>query len=283
MIGRFFSAFTPGGWTGLNAYRLYDIAARTGKTARSAAAIGIEMVLGQLAFGVVVVAGSIFGVSVVGMHGVLLVDAFFVAAIVLGIVLVARPALFRKLGELLPAALRGRMQTTIDAVCAYQGRGGLVAGAAALGVATHTFNNLIYVCTARALGVQLGMGEVFFVSAMQIFATLVPASVNGIGVREATAVALYTRLGVPMSAAFLIPTIGFAVDMAFSALAARCSWRGAAASPSTSRCRMPRASTWRAPRTASPSRARTSRTSCAGWRGVIRRCRKRSGRASGAR
>jgi arylsulfatase A-like enzyme/uncharacterized membrane protein YbhN (UPF0104 family) len=217
MIGRFFGAFTPGGWTGLNGYRLYDIAVQTGKTARSAAAIGTEMVLGQLSFGAVLVGGSIWGLNVLGVEGVILVDAFFVGLIALGILLLVRPTLFRKLAALLPPAFRSRLQTTLDAVCAYQGKGGLVALAALLGMGTHAFNNLIYVCTARALGVELGIGEVFFVSAMQIFSTLLPASVNGIGVREATAVALYTRLGVPASVAFLVPAVGFALEMVISA------------------------------------------------------------------
>jgi arylsulfatase A-like enzyme len=201
----------------LNGYRLYDIAVQTGKTARSAAAIGTEMVLGQLSFGAVLMAGSIFGLEVLGLQGVILVDAFFLALIAGGIALLARPTLFRKLGGLLPPALRSRLQTTLDAVCAYQGKAGLVTVAALLGMGTHAFNNLIYVCTARALGVELSVGQVFFVSAMQIFSTLLPASVNGIGVREATAVALYTRMGVPASVSFLVPAVGFAVEMAISA------------------------------------------------------------------
>ena len=218
MIGRFFGAFTPGGWTGLNGYRLYDIATRTGKTARSAAAIGIEMVLGQLSFGAVLIAGSFFGLSVIGARGVLLVDSFFAALIAASIALLVRPTLFRRIGALLPPRLQARLQTSIEAVCAYQGKGKLVSLAALLGVITHACNNMIYVCTAHAFGVDLGIGQVFFVSAMQIFATLLPASVNGLGVREATAVALYTSVGVPASAALLIPTVGFAVEMAISAL-----------------------------------------------------------------
>jgi arylsulfatase A-like enzyme/uncharacterized membrane protein YbhN (UPF0104 family) len=218
MIGRFFGAFTPGGWTGLNGYRLYDIATRTGKTARSAAAIGIEMVLGQLSFGAVLIAGSIFGFQVIGARGVLLVDGFFAALIAASIALLVRPTLFRRVGALLPPRLRGKLQTSIEAVCAYQGKGKLVSLAALLGVVTHAANNLIYVCTAHAFGVDLGIGQVFFVSAMQIFATLLPASVNGLGVREATAVALYTSVGVPAATALLIPTVGFAVEMAISAL-----------------------------------------------------------------
>ncbi len=216
MVGRFFGAFTPGGWTGLNGYRLYDIAKHTGKAARSTAAIGIEMVLGYLAFSVVVIIGSVFGLEVIGSRGVLTVDGFFLLLIGTAIALISRPGLFRILASRLPRAFRGRLQTTVDAVCAYQGRPWLVTQAVLLGVGTHAFNNLIYVATARALGVELGVGQVFFVSAMQIFATLLPASLNGIGVREATAVALYTGLGVPASVAFLIPTVGFTVEMFIS-------------------------------------------------------------------
>ena len=53
---------------------------------------------------------------------------------------------------------------------------------------------------------------------MQAFISLMPISINGIGVREATAVALYTRVGIPGGVAFLIPTLGFAVEMMVSAL-----------------------------------------------------------------
>jgi arylsulfatase A-like enzyme len=67
------------------------------------------------------------------------------------------------------------------------------------------------------LGVELGVGAVFFVSAMQILSTLLPASVNGIGLREATEVSLYTAVGVPPAVAFLVPTVGFAVEMSVSA------------------------------------------------------------------
>ncbi|HMI90786.1 MAG TPA: lysylphosphatidylglycerol synthase transmembrane domain-containing protein, partial [Polyangiales bacterium] len=217
MIGRFFGAFTPGGWTGLNGYRIYDIAKHTDKTARAAAAIGVEMLLGQLSFGAVVIAGSLFGLEVIGTKGVVLVDLFFIALIGTSILLISKPWLFRRLGALAPGFARARLQTTLDAVCAYEGKGTLVTGAALLGMGTHAFNNMVFVCTAHALGVDLGMGQVFFVTAMQIFATLMPASVNGIGLREATAVALYTTVGLPGALALLIPTIGFAVEMFISA------------------------------------------------------------------
>jgi arylsulfatase A-like enzyme/uncharacterized membrane protein YbhN (UPF0104 family) len=218
MIGRFFGAVTPGG-LGLNGYRLYDIAARTGKTARATAIFGVEIVLGWLAFGAVVIAGSIFGLEHLGVQWVVGVDVFFAGFMATAIVLLSRPGIFRWIAARLPAGVRTRIRTLVDAVCAYQGRSGLLSQAALLGVGIHVFNNFIYVFTARALGVELGAGVVFFVSSLQIFATLLPISIGGVGVREATAVFLYTQIGgVPAGAAVLIPIVGIVVEYSISAL-----------------------------------------------------------------
>lgn len=213
MIGRFFGEFAPGGWTGLNGYRLYDIAKHTGKLARATASIGIEMVLGWLSFGAVVVGGSLYGLGFIGVKGVLLVDTFFLGLMVVAAALVAKPALFRFIAQYAPKQIEGKLRTTVDAVCAYEGKGVLVTQAALLGVGTHFFRAFIYVSAAHALHADLSVGEVFFGSSLQIFATLLPASINGIGLREATAVALYTRVGVPQAIAVLIPTLGFLLEM----------------------------------------------------------------------
>ena len=216
LIGRFFGEFAPGGWTGLNGYRIYDISKHTGKVARATACIGIEMVLGWLSFGAVVVGGSLYGVRFVGWSGVLIVDAFFLTLIAVALLLVSRPVLFRALAQQLSPALAGKLRTTTDAVCAYEGQGTLVMQAALLGVGTHVCRAFIYVGAARALAADLSVGEVFFGSSLQVFATLLPASVNGIGLREATAVALYTRGGIPEATAVLIPTLGFLLEMLLS-------------------------------------------------------------------
>lgn len=219
MIARFWGAFTPGGFTGFGGWRIYDVAKHTGKTARATATIGVEMILGQLAFGVVVMAGSLFGMRFIGTEGVLLVNAVFLGIIVVGLAFLAQPQLFLFFTRFLPEGIRARVQTLTDAVGAYRGKAGLLIQAALLGVGTHAFNNLIYVCAARALGVELSLGEVFFASSLQILATLIPASINGIGLREAAAVALYTSpaIGLPLAVAVLIPTLGFACEMFVSA------------------------------------------------------------------
>lgn len=218
MIGRFWGAVTPGG-LGLDGWRLYETVRYTDKLARATAIAGVEKILGQLGFGVVVLFGSLFGLSFIGVEGLVVVNGFFLLLVAAGMTLLSRPELVRRLARLAPARARARIATLVEAVCAYQGKARTVAAAALLSTGVHAFNNLIYVCAARALDVELHPGAVFFASSLQIMATLVPASINGIGLREAAAVALYTSpaVGLSMSEAVLIPTVGFAAEMAVSA------------------------------------------------------------------
>jgi arylsulfatase A-like enzyme/uncharacterized membrane protein YbhN (UPF0104 family) len=215
MIGRFWGAFTPGG-LGLDGWKLFDVGYHSTKYARAVAVTGAEKVLGQLAFGIVVMLSSAWGFSFIGTEGVLMVNAFFVVLVGGGLTLLARPGIFRVLARTLPRQLQPRLQTQVDAICAYHGKGRLLAQATAYGVGVHAFNNLIYVCAARALGVDLSVQLVFFASSLQIMATLVPISVNGVGLREAAAVALYTAVGLSEAQAVLIPTVGFSAEMLVS-------------------------------------------------------------------
>ena len=219
MVGRFFGAVAPGGFTGLNGYRIYDIATHTGKTARSVASIGIEMVLGNLAMGIVAFVACFFGYRYVGAAGMVALLVLFSGLIGAALALLWKPTLVRKIASLLPAAVQQRIQSMVDAVCAYEGKGVLLAQAALLGCGTHTFNSLIYVCAARALHVELSAGEVFFVSTLQILSTLAPVSINGVGLREAAAIGLYSVVGLPAALGFLIPNVGFVlVEMSVSSL-----------------------------------------------------------------
>ena len=219
LIARFWGAFTPGGFTGFGGWRIYDVAVHTGKVARATATIGVEMVLGQLAFGAVVIAASLFGVRFIGTDGVLIVNVAFLTIIAGGLIFLAHPRSFLFFTRWLPRGVQTRIQTLVDAVGAYQGKSPLLLQAAALGVGVHSFNNLIYVCAAKALGVELGIGEVFFASSLQILSTIIPASINGIGLRENTAMALYTSplVGLSPAVAVLIPILGFACEMFVSA------------------------------------------------------------------
>lgn len=216
MIARFFGA--AGGLIGQSGFRLYDVSKRTGKTARAAASIGIELVIGNMAMGVVSLLSCLFGIRYVGEAGVLMLALFFGSLIAVTFTILAKPRFVRALAMRLPRGIATRVQTAVDAVCAYEGKGGLLAEAVLFGVVIHVCNNMVYVFAAKALGVQLPISELFFVSTLQNIVSHLPITPNGVGLREATAVGLYAAVGLPTDQAVLIPIVGFSVDMAVSSL-----------------------------------------------------------------
>jgi len=216
MIARFFSA--AGGLIGLSGFRLYDIARRTGKTARATASIGIELVIGNMAMGIVALISCLFGLRYVGPTGLLMLCLLFGSLIAVTFAILAKPRFVRVLASRLPRAVAARVQTAVDAVCAYEGKGGLLAQSVALGVLIHVCNNMVYVLAAKALGVDLPISELFFVSTLQNIVSHLPITPNGVGLREMTAVGLYAAVGLPADQAVLIPIVGFSVDMAVSSI-----------------------------------------------------------------
>ncbi len=216
MIARFFSA--AGGLIGLSGFRLYDVAARTGKTARAAASIGVELVIGNLAMALLSLVSCLFGLRYVGTAGVTALLLFFGSVVAVTGSILWQPGLVRVLSLRLPKPVAQRLQTMVEAVCAYEGRGWLLPRSVGLGVVIHVCNNMVYVLAARALGVELPLTELFFVSTLQNIVSHLPITPNGVGLREATAVGLYAAVGLPADQAVLIPMVGFTVDMAVSSL-----------------------------------------------------------------
>ncbi|MFK7991758.1 MAG: sulfatase-like hydrolase/transferase [Sandaracinaceae bacterium] len=218
MIGRFWGAFTPGG-LGLDGWRLYDVATHSKKPARAVAVTAVEKILGQLAFGLVVVGASLWGLELMGVEGVLMINAFFVVLVSTGLTFIAKPALFQPLFKLLPAQVQPKIKTLVDAVSAYHGKFRLLATAVLCGAGVHAFNNMIYVCAAQAMQLPVTPTVVFFASSIVIMSTMVPLSLNGVGLREATAAGVLGAFGgvsAPIAAATY--TLGWIAEMCVSSL-----------------------------------------------------------------
>ncbi len=80
-----------------------------------------------------------------------------------------------------------------------------------LGVVSHLATALVFVGTGLALGVEATPLELAIVGNAIVLATLLPVSVGGFGVREATAVALLATVGVSTSDALLVGLLGYLV------------------------------------------------------------------------
>lgn len=200
--GRFVGAFTPS-TTGLDLYRLVDVAKDHSKAA-SGRVILVEKLYGIVALSMVTLMLLPLGVArFFGTTGLLMAAALGAVSVV-GLFVLERPALLRRL----PLS---KAQKLADALGASRPSLRERAALMSLGVVSHLGTALVFVGTGLALGVEATPLELAIVGNAIVLATLLPVSVGGFGVREATAVALLSTVGVSTSDALLVGILGYLV------------------------------------------------------------------------
>ncbi len=75
---------------------------------------------------------------------------------------------------------------------------------------------LFYVAIARSLAIPIGFAELAVIVPISFIVQMLPVSMNGFGVREATFGFYFTRLGLPLESALLVSFMGAALIMIFS-------------------------------------------------------------------
>jgi uncharacterized membrane protein YbhN (UPF0104 family) len=75
---------------------------------------------------------------------------------------------------------------------------------------------LFYVAIARSMHMPIGFAELAVIVPVSFIVQMIPLSVNGFGVREATFGFYFTRLGLPLESAIAVSFVGAALIMLFS-------------------------------------------------------------------
>jgi glycosyltransferase 2 family protein len=73
-----------------------------------------------------------------------------------------------------------------------------------------------YLAVARSMQIPIGFAELAVIVPVSFIVQMIPLSVNGFGVREATFAFYFTRLGLPLESALLVSFMGAALIMLFS-------------------------------------------------------------------
>ena len=73
-----------------------------------------------------------------------------------------------------------------------------------------------YLAIARSINIPIGFSELAVIVPISFIVQMLPLSVNGFGVREATFGFYFTRLGLPLESALLVSFIGAGLIMLFS-------------------------------------------------------------------
>jgi len=206
LIGRFVGAFTPS-TTGLDGWRGYEIARRTGDVAGSAGVILVEKLVGIV--GMAIVCAALAPLGVLDQLGpTALPMALGLAAIAAtGVWVLASPSRIGALARIAPGPIRGKATKVATALAAGKLSGGRLAGAIALGIVQHLALSAVFAATGAALHVGVPLGTLLAVGNAITISVLLPISIGGVGVREGVAVALLST--VATSDAALIALLGW--------------------------------------------------------------------------
>jgi glycosyltransferase 2 family protein len=206
-VGTFFNAFLPTG-VGGDAYKTMRIVGR-GARARAAASVLLDRYSGLVGLAVVGFVAMALDLEAMPKRLLLIAEAVSVTIIATTVVpRASREWVLRRAHIPREGRFGGAMWTAVGAV-ATANRSLFVAGRGYLwGIASQTGILLVHVCIAEGLGLDISIGVLASAAVVAQLVALLPVSINGLGLREATYVWALGTAGVVAE-----PALAFAVGM----------------------------------------------------------------------
>jgi len=115
-----------------------------------------------------------------------------------------------------PEWVGGRIDKLTEALSRFRERPGALAACFSGAVVVQGLMVAFYLTIVYALGIPITASELAVIVPISLVVQMLPVSVNGLGLREATFSFYFSRLGLPIESAVLLSLMGAAVIMVFS-------------------------------------------------------------------
>lgn len=115
-----------------------------------------------------------------------------------------------------PEWVGGRIETLTETLQRFRARPGALAGCFTGAVFVQTLLVGFYLAVVHALDMPVGLADLAVIVPISLVVQMLPVSVNGFGVREATFSFYFTRLGLPVHAGVLLSLVATFLTMLFS-------------------------------------------------------------------
>ena len=223
LVALFFNNFLPSNIGG-DVIRIRDTARPAGSKTLATIVVLTDRVIGLIGLALVAALGATMAAGA-GGHGPAPIWptwlwAGFLIATALSAPMVLSPAgvgrVLQPLTVFHPEWVGDRIEHVTAALARFRERPSALAscfGAAVFGQAAFV---AFYVAVAYALRINVTAWDLAVIVPISFIVQMVPVSVNGFGVREATFSFYFTRLGLPIEAALLVSLVATALVMVFS-------------------------------------------------------------------
>jgi len=222
LVATFFNNFLPSNIGG-DVVRVTDTAPAMGSKTTAATIVLLDRCLGLLGLVLVAALGATVAGSRLANGGPIPAAALwggFAVAVAL-----AAPALFKPhfyapvlspLRTFHPQWVDERLAKLTAVLTRFAAAPGALAGCFAGAIVVQAVLVGFYLAIAHSLKIPIGFSELAVIVPISFVVQMLPVSMNGFGIREATFGFYFTRIGLPLESAILVSFLGAALVMLFS-------------------------------------------------------------------
>lgn len=221
LVAVFFNNFLPSNIGG-DVVRIADSAKPAGSKTIAALIVLADRVLGLLGLLAVAALGASFALELPGTGSVgpsILWTILGLSLLAAGW-LVAHPSLMVTLlgpiRRLHPEWIGERLERLADLLASLRGSPGVIAAGVFISLTVQGLLVAFYLAIAYALAIPVAYWQLALIVPMTFLVQMVPVSLNGFGVREASFAYYFTRIGLSIEQALLMSFVGAALTAAFS-------------------------------------------------------------------
>src|SRR5262245_28922920 len=222
LVATFFNNFLPSNIGG-DVVRVTDTAAAMGSKTMAATVVLLDRCLGLLGLVLVAALGATAAGSRLADGGPIpapLLWVGFAVALVFAAPAVWKPQLYARvlspLRRLHPEWVDERLARLTAVLTRCSAAPGALAGCFAGAIVVQAVLVGFYLAIAHSLRIPIGFSELAVIVPISFVVQMLPVSMNGFGIREATFGFYFTRLGLPLESALLVSFLGAALVMLFS-------------------------------------------------------------------
>jgi hypothetical protein len=222
LVATFFNNFLPSNIGG-DVIRIADTAPAAGSKTLATTVVLLDRGIGLLGLVLMAAVGATVGPRLgdaAGAVGAGVLWVGFGVATAIATVALLFPATFTRLLHplrLLHAEwVDERLARLTAALSRFRGAPAALGGCFAGAVVVQTVLVAFYLAIAHSMRIPIGFAELAVIVPVTFIVQMIPLSMNGFGVREATFGFYFTHLGLPLESALLVSFVGAALIMLFS-------------------------------------------------------------------
>jgi glycosyltransferase 2 family protein len=224
LVATFFNNFLPSN-VGGDVIRIRDTARPAKSTTLAKMVVLSDRVLGLMALVLVAAVGASAAAEVPAAHAASPIWPSWLWASFLLCAAAAAPAvlapagfsrLLQPLTVIHPEWVGGRIEKLTDVLSRFRERPGSIATCFAVAVGVQASMIVYYLAVIYALHLRVGVWDLAVIVPISFVVQLLPVSVGGFGVREATFSLYFAKIGLPIESAVVMSLVGAALLMLFS-------------------------------------------------------------------